>query len=46
LDLLIVREVVSKMTGIEAAEDLTIEQLQALTGGELLKGEAGYFAQV
>lgn len=34
------------MVGIEAAEEMTSEQLNAMSGGELLKGEAGYFSQV
>ncbi|KAH9641005.1 hypothetical protein HF086_015101 [Spodoptera exigua] len=34
------------MAGIEAAEEMTPEQLEAMAGGELLKGEAGYFSQV
>ncbi|GBP63213.1 THO complex subunit 2 [Eumeta japonica] len=34
------------MAGIEAAEEMTPEQLEAMAGGELLKGEAGYFLQV
>nr|CAI5831186.1 unnamed protein product [Callosobruchus analis] len=46
LDLLILKEVVQKMAGVEAAEDLTIDQLNAMAGGELLKAEAGYFSQV
>ncbi|CAD7086049.1 unnamed protein product [Hermetia illucens] len=46
LDLLILKEVVQKMTGIEAAEEMTNEQLNAMSGGELLRGEAGYFSQV
>ncbi|XP_052864663.1 THO complex subunit 2 [Anopheles cruzii] len=46
LDLLILKEVVQKMAGIEAAEEMTSEQLQAMCGGELLRGEAGYFSQV
>ncbi|KAL3266220.1 hypothetical protein HHI36_010402 [Cryptolaemus montrouzieri] len=46
LDLLILKEVVQKMAGIESAEDLTIEQLSAMAGGELLRAEAGYFSQV
>lgn len=28
-----------KMAGVEAAEDLTLEQLNAMAGGELLKAE-------
>ncbi|KDR14733.1 THO complex subunit 2 [Zootermopsis nevadensis] len=46
LDLLILKEIVQKMAGIEAAEEMTPEQLEAMAGGELLKGEAGYFSQV
>ncbi|CAH1159617.1 unnamed protein product [Phaedon cochleariae] len=46
LDLLILKEIVQKMAGVDAAEDLTIDQLNALSGGELLKSEAGYFSQV
>ena len=46
LDLLILREIVQKMAGIEAAEEMTTDQLNAMCGGELLKGEAGYFSQV
>lgn len=34
------------MAGIEAAEEMTAEQLDAMAGGDLLKGEAGYFSQV
>ncbi|XP_048481158.1 THO complex subunit 2 isoform X2 [Plutella xylostella] len=45
-DLLILKEIVQKMAGIEAAEEMTPEQLDAMSGGELLKGEAGYFSQV
>ncbi|KAK5643842.1 hypothetical protein RI129_007687 [Pyrocoelia pectoralis] len=46
LDLLILKEIVQKMAGVESAEDLTIDQLNAMAGGELLKSEAGYFSQV
>ncbi|XP_077302738.1 THO complex subunit 2-like protein isoform X2 [Arctopsyche grandis] len=46
LDLLILKEIVQKMAGIEAAEEMTAEQLDAMSGGELLRGEAGYFSQV
>lgn len=46
LDLLILKEIVHKMSGIEAAEEMTKDQLAAMCGGELLKGEAGYFSQV
>ncbi|KAG8229795.1 hypothetical protein J437_LFUL005876 [Ladona fulva] len=39
LDLLILKEIVQKMAGIEAAEEMTSEQLDAMAGGELLKAE-------
>lgn len=39
LDLLILKEIVQKMAGIEAAEEMTSEQLDAMSGGELLRGE-------
>ncbi|KAF4523129.1 hypothetical protein B566_EDAN003144 [Ephemera danica] len=45
LDLLILKEIVHKMAGVEAAEELTPEQLDAMSGGELLRSEAGYFSQ-
>ncbi|KAG8176346.1 hypothetical protein JTE90_003307 [Oedothorax gibbosus] len=46
LDLLILKEVVQKMAGIEATEEMTSEQLEAMTGGELLRSEGGYFNQL
>ncbi|KFM75173.1 THO complex subunit 2, partial [Stegodyphus mimosarum] len=46
LDLLILKEVVQKMAGIEASEEMTAEQLEAMTGGELLRSEGGYFNQL
>lgn len=46
LDLLILKEIVQKMAGIDATENMTNEQLEALTGGELLRAEGGYFNQV
>ncbi|XP_055951703.1 THO complex subunit 2-like [Argiope bruennichi] len=46
LDLLILKEVVQKMAGIEATEEMTAEQLEAMTGGELLRSEGGYFNQL
>ncbi|XP_023289928.1 THO complex subunit 2 isoform X2 [Orussus abietinus] len=46
LDLLILKEIVQKMAGIEAAEEMTTDQLDAMAGGDLLKNEAGYFSQV
>jgi THO complex subunit 2 len=46
LDLLILKEVVLKMSGIEAAEEMTDEQIDAMAGGELLRQEAGSFNQI
>ncbi len=46
LDLLILKEIVLKMGGIEAAEDMTSEQIDAMSGGELLRQEAGSFSQI
>lgn len=39
LDLLLLKEIVQKMTGVEAAEEMTTEQLDAMAGGELLRSE-------
>ena len=39
LDLLVLKEVVQKMSGIELTEEVTSTQLEALCGGELLKAE-------
>lgn len=39
LDLLLLKEIVQKMTGIEAAEDITSEQLEAMSGGEFIRSE-------
>uniref|UniRef100_A0A1I8GSZ2 THO complex subunit 2 n=1 Tax=Macrostomum lignano TaxID=282301 RepID=A0A1I8GSZ2_9PLAT len=44
-DLLLVREILHKMTGIEVSEEVTEEQLEAMLGGELLRVEGGYFSQ-
>ncbi len=46
LDLLILKEIVLKMSGVEAAEDMTNEQIDAMSGGELLRQEAGSFSQI
>ncbi|KAH0510598.1 THO complex subunit 2 [Microtus ochrogaster] len=45
-DLLILKEVVQKMAGIEVTEEMTMDQLEAMTGGEQLKAEGGYFGQI
>ena len=46
LDLLVLKELVHKMGGIEAAEEVTNEQIEAMAGGELLKQEAATFSQI
>lgn len=38
-DLLILKEIIQKMSGIEFSEDMTNEQLSAFSGGEILKSE-------
>ena len=38
-DLLVLKEVVNKMSGIELMEEVTQSQLQALAGGEMLRAE-------
>ncbi|XP_064637610.1 THO complex subunit 2-like isoform X2 [Lineus longissimus] len=45
-DLLILREVIQKMAGIEVTEEVTDDQLNSMSGGENLRSEGGYFAQV
>eukprot|EP00090_Calanus_glacialis_P000154 TRINITY_DN1009_c0_g1_i2.p1 TRINITY_DN1009_c0_g1~~TRINITY_DN1009_c0_g1_i2.p1 ORF type:complete len:1411 (-),score=541.96 TRINITY_DN1009_c0_g1_i2:289-4521(-) len=46
LDLIIIKEVVAKMGGIEGVEEMTTEQIEATAGGELLRQEASSFTQV
>ena len=38
-DLLVLKEVVQKMAGIDISVEVTSSQLEALAGGELLKAE-------
>lgn len=33
------KEVCQKMTGVEASEEMTMDQLEAMSGGELLRNE-------
>lgn len=42
-DLLVLKEVVQKMSGIEISEEVTAAQLEALSGGELLRAEVDYY---
>lgn len=44
-DLLILKEVVQKMAGIEITDEMTLEQLEAMTGGEQLKAEVARFTR-
>ena len=46
LDLIIIKEVVAKMGGVEGVEEMTSEQIEATAGGELLRQEAASFTQV
>ncbi len=43
LDLLILKEIVLKMSGIEAAEEMTADQIDAMAGKEAL---INYFTQI
>ncbi|KAF6204563.1 hypothetical protein GE061_018723 [Apolygus lucorum] len=45
IELLILKEILQKMTGIDITDDMTQHQIDALSGGELLRSEAGYFVQ-
>ena len=38
-DLLVLKEVIQKMSGIDFTEEVTQSQLEALAGGELLQAE-------
>lgn len=44
-DLLLLREILQKMAGIEISEEITDDQLEAMSGGELLKQEVSWGAQ-
>ena len=45
-DLLVLKEVVQRMAGIETTEEVTDLQMEALSGGELLKAEVGRLTTV
>lgn len=45
LELMILKEILQKMTGIDITDDMTQHQIDALSGGEMLRSEAGYFIQ-
>ena len=38
-DLLILRKITTNMAGLEVSEELTDDQLQAMSGGDILKQE-------
>ncbi|KAL3090360.1 hypothetical protein niasHS_006812 [Heterodera schachtii] len=42
LDLIVLREIVTGISGVDSNTDLTQEHLEALCGGDTLRGEAGY----
>ncbi|XP_050443418.1 THO complex subunit 2 isoform X2 [Adelges cooleyi] len=46
LDLLILKEIVLKMAGVELMEQITPDQIEAMSGGDYLKTEAGYYNQI
>ncbi|VDN97902.1 unnamed protein product, partial [Rodentolepis nana] len=45
-DLLILQEIVHQMAGLDSYEEMTDEQLEAATGGEILLQEGGYYSQI
>jgi len=45
-DLLILKEVVQRMSGIEISEEVTQSQLEAVCGGPVLLAEAGFFTPI
>lgn len=45
VDLLLLQEILQKMGGTDTTEDLTAEQIEAMTGGEILRREAGTYQQ-
>ncbi|KAM7540386.1 hypothetical protein Aperf_G00000037924 [Anoplocephala perfoliata] len=45
-DLLILQEVIHQMAGLDSYEEMTDEQLEAATGGEILLQEGGYYSQI
>ncbi|OAF71498.1 THO complex subunit 2 [Intoshia linei] len=44
--LLILRDIIHKVSGIEANEHITKDQLSSLAGGTILQQESGYFSQI
>ncbi|KAI1732320.1 transcription factor/nuclear export subunit protein 2 domain-containing protein [Ditylenchus destructor] len=44
LDLIVLREIVANISGVESSTDVTQEHLEALCGGDILRQEAGYYS--
>ncbi len=44
-DLLVLKEVIQKMSGIDISDEVTAAQLEALAGGELLQAEVRTLVQ-
>lgn len=45
-DLAILREILHRMSGIDLSEEMTDEQLESMSGGDVLLQEGGYYAQI
>ncbi|KAF2362580.1 THO complex subunitTHOC2 C-terminal [Trinorchestia longiramus] len=45
VDLLLLQEILQKMGGTDTSEGLTAEQIEAMSGGEVLRREAGTYQQ-
>lgn len=45
LDLVLLTDLIQKMTGIEAIQAITDEKLEALMGGDILRAEGAYYNQ-
>lgn len=46
LDLILLTDVIQKMTGIETIQAITDDRIEALMGGDVLRAEGAYFNQV
>lgn len=46
LELVLLTDLIEKMTGIETIQAITDEQIEAMMGGDVLRTEAAYFNQV
>ena len=46
IELLLLQDVIYRMTGIEANGEPTQEQMDALSGGDVLRNEGGYYGQI